>query len=216
MFFADHCCLLFQIKWSKTDTLITWLHGYLNFLWNYSQTHVMWNDVQVSERWAIHVRKGGGNALSPISLSNTFSTKPDIKNKHFSDNILCIFIVKWTGWGHVETNCRSNINVFTDCNKGGSESFFQTSRRMLLSFKWLILWVSQSFMSLNSRHRNCVIYGYLFCVYWSEMLCAHLYVHVPPIHEWRHMYARYVYVNPDCKSLFLLHILIRLKCFHLI
>ena len=24
--FIDHCCLLFQIQWSKTDTLITWLH----------------------------------------------------------------------------------------------------------------------------------------------------------------------------------------------
>ena len=42
-------------------------------------------------------------------------------------------------------------------------------------------------------HKNCVIYGYFFCVFWLEMLCAHLYV--PPIHECR--YARYVYMNPD-------------------
>ena len=48
------------------------------------------------------------------------------------------------------------------------------------------LWneVSQTFMSLNIRHRSCVIYEYFFCVYWSEMLCAHLYI--SPINESRH------------------------------
>ena len=116
--------------------------------------------------------------------------------------IRCIFIVKRTGWRHVESNCRSN--VITSYIHGlyiyrRIRKFFQTSRQMLLSFKWLFLWVSQSLMSLNSRHRNCVIYGYLFCVYWSEMLCAHLYV--PPIHECRHMYARCIYVNPDVEFL---------------
>ena len=48
-------------------------------------------------------------------------------------------------------------------------------------------------MSLNIRHRNCVIYVYFFCVYRSEMLCKHL--NVPPIHECK--YARYVYMNLD-------------------
>ena len=42
-------------------------------------------------------------------------------------------------------------------------------------------------MTLNIRHKYCVIVlCILFCVYWSEMLRAHLYV--PPIR------ARYVNV----------------------
>ena len=43
---------------------------------------VMWDDAQVSERWAIDERKKGGggyNTSSPISLSNIFYTKPDKK-----------------------------------------------------------------------------------------------------------------------------------------
>ena len=35
----------------------------------------------------------------------------------------------------------------------------------MLFYKWFFLWVSQSFMSLNFRHRNCVIYVYFLC--WS-------------------------------------------------
>ena len=142
---------------------------------------------------------GGDNTSSPISLSNTFYTKPDIKNKHFLDNIRCIFIVKRTGWRHVKSNCRSNVitSYIHELYIGGSESFFKQADKCCYLLNGYFLWVSQSLMSLNSRHRNC---GYLFCVYWSEMLCAHLYV--PPIHECRHMYARCVYVNPDVEFFF--------------
>ena len=124
------------------------------------------------------LRGGGDNTSSPISLSNTFYTKPDIKNKHFLDNIRCIFIVKRTGWRHVETTCRSNVitSYIHGLYIGGSESFFKQAGKCCYLLNGYFLWVSQSLMSLNSRHRNCVIYGYLFCVYWSEALCAHLYI----------------------------------------
>ena len=42
----------------------------------------MWDDAQVSKRWATDERKGeggGNNTSSPISLSNIFYTKPNKK-----------------------------------------------------------------------------------------------------------------------------------------
>ena len=61
---------------------------------------------------------------------------------------------------------------------------------VLLFVKWFFLWVSQSFMSLNIRHRNCVIVlCVFFCVYWSEMLCAHCNLHTAD----SCIYARYVF-----------------------
>ena len=58
--------------------------GYLNFLWNYSQTHnsdVRW----CTSKWTLgHRRKKGGiNTSSPISLSNIFYTKPYKEIKFF-------------------------------------------------------------------------------------------------------------------------------------
>ena len=39
-------------------------------------------------------------------------------------------------------------------------------------FYWFSLWVSQFFMSLNIRHRNCVIYVY-FSVFIGRKCCVH-------------------------------------------
>ena len=47
-------------------------------------------------------------------------------------------------------------------------------------------------MSENVRDRNCVlVYVHFYCVYWSEMLCAHFYV--PPIRAC----MRDACMNPD-------------------
>ena len=148
----------------------------------------MWNDAQVSERLAIHEKKRGGGITPRLPFHYPIPFIPSLTY------IRCIFIVKRTGWRHVESNCRSNVitSYIHELYIGGSESFFKQAGKCCYLLNGYFLWVSQSLMSLNSRHRNC---GYLFCVYWSEMLCAHLYV--PPIHECRHMYARCVYVNPD-------------------
>mgnify|MGYP003683273981 CR=1 FL=1 len=40
---------------------------------------------------------------------------------------------------------------------------------------FLTMSYSQFFMSLNIRHRNCDSW-FCSCVYWSEMLCAQLYI----------------------------------------
>ena len=56
--------------------------------------------------------------------------------------------------------------------------FFSNKQVSVVIFQWFCLWVSQSFMPLKMRHRNYVIYGYFFWVFWSEILCAHLYTAV--------------------------------------
>ena len=80
--------------------------GYLNFLWNYSHRSitVMWDDAQVSEHWAIDVRKGEGGLSSPcFPFHYPIFLLPSLTRKlHFLDNISCIFLVKWTGWGIIQ------------------------------------------------------------------------------------------------------------------
>ena len=53
---------------------------------------------------------------------------------------------------------------------------FSLSNERMRNTSWQI--VVAMLHGLYIRDRNCVIYGYFFCVYRSEMLCAHLQVHV--------------------------------------
>ena len=155
----------------------------------------MWDDAQVSERWATDERKlkvVGYNTSSPISLSIFFI--PSLTRKFtFLKTISVVFsLSNELDEEYIETSYYIHDCIYTPytaCIGAADPKVFQ----MLLFFKWFFLWVSQSFLSLNIRHRNFVIYGYFVCVYWSEILCAHL--DVPPIHECR--YAQYVYLNPD-------------------
>ena len=58
---------------------------------------VMWDDAQVSERWAIDERRGGGgyNTLSPILFYYPIFFKQSLTIKEHLFNI--IYVV-WTGW----------------------------------------------------------------------------------------------------------------------
>ena len=83
--------------------------GYLNFLWNSSQTH--YSDVRwCTSKWTLDYRRkkreGRGvlHLVSHfISLSNILYTKPDKKRTLLRHNIRRIFLVKWTGWRIVVT-----------------------------------------------------------------------------------------------------------------
>ena len=137
----------------------------------------MWNDAQVSDRWAIHERKvgGGDKTSSPISWSNTFYTKPD-KKITFLRQYSSYFPYQMN-WMR-NTNCRSNVYyiVYTRTVYRRILKFFKlagSSRIRMLFFKWFFLWVSQSFMSRNIRHRNCVIVLWaFFCLHVSEICNA--------------------------------------------
>ena len=147
----------------------------------------MWDDAQVSERWATDERKGGVVITPRLPFHYQYFLY-QAWQETFLRHFRRISLSNELDEEYIETS------TYTACIGAADPKVFQ----MLLFFEWFFLWVSQSFLSLNIRHRNCVIYGYFFCVYWSEMLFAHL--HVPPVHECRYMYARYVYVNPDVKS----------------
>ena len=157
--------------------------------WNYSQTH--YSDVRwCTSKWTLgHRRKkrgGGYNTSSPISLSIFFIPRKFT----FLKTISVVFsLSNELNEEYIETSYYIVYTPYTACIGAADPKVFQ----MLLFFKWFFLWVSQSFLPLNIRHRNFVIYGYFVCVYWSEMSCALL--REPPIHEIR--YARYVYVNPE-------------------
>ena len=103
-----------------------------------------------------------------ISSSNIFYTKPDKKRTLLRHNIRHVFLVKWTGWRMVVTI------LYTDCIYRRILKFFQTSSWILLIFKWFFLWVSQSFMSLNIRHRNCVFMCIFLCLSVRNVVYTHV------------------------------------------
>ena len=128
-------------------------------------------------------KKGGGNTSSPVSLSYTFYTKPDKKKYIFFVQYSSCFPCQltWLRNASIQIAMLFTLYLYTRTVYRRILKFFKQAGNsrilMLLFVKWFFLWVSQSFMSLNIRHRNCVIVlCVFFCVYWSEMLCAHCYL----------------------------------------
>ena len=70
---------------------------YLNFLWNYSQTHYI--DVRwCTSKWTLGHRRKKKGGITPRLPFHFFYTKPDMKRTLLRHNIRRIFLVKWTGW----------------------------------------------------------------------------------------------------------------------
>ena len=145
--------------------------GYLNFLWNYFRMHYI--DLKwCTSKWTLghkqKKREGGGY--------NIVYTKPDKKITFFRQ-YLSYFPCQMKWMRNTSRQIAITLYIHRFFKRAGNIRIW-----MLLFFKWFFLCVSQSFMSLNIRQRNCVIfYAYFFCVYWSEILCANLYIHVPLI-----------------------------------
>ena len=167
--------------------------GYLNSLWNYSQTHnsdVRWWTSKFTLGYRQPERRGY-NTSFPVSLSNMFYTKPGKKITFFGTIFVVFALSNELDGEYIEANCFSNVKLYI-C---GSYSFSNKQERCSF-LKWFFLWVIQSFMSLNIAQKF-VMHWYFVCVYWSEMLCGFLYL--PPIHECR--YAWFVYMNLDVEFL---------------
>ena len=91
------------VQWIK----MLWIR-YLDFLWNYFQTHYI--DVRwCTSKWTLgYRRKKRAGGVTPRLVSNfisyTLKTLKIIqsltkKKLHFFDNIRRIFLVNWTEWG---------------------------------------------------------------------------------------------------------------------
>ena len=114
----------------------------------------MWDDVLISEFWAIVEKKrwseGRYNTSSPISLSNTFYTKSDKK---------ITFFIQFSSYFPCQMNWMRNTSrqsivamlllcIYTYCIKRILKIFKQAGNSciwMLLFLKWFFSWVSQSF-----------------------------------------------------------------------
>ena len=93
-------------------------------------------------------------AINKKGGSGGYNTSTPISNQYFS----------YQAW-------QENYTFFLDIIR-----VFSLSNERMRNTSWQI--VVAMLHGLYIRHRNCVIYGYFFCVYRSEMLCAHLQVHV--------------------------------------
>ena len=107
--------------------------GYLNSLRNYSQTHN--SDVRwckISSRYVIDKRKEGGGGYD---TSSPISLSSIFYYQALQENYIfwTIFVIK----------------------------FFKQAGECCYLLKWLFLWVIQSFMSLNIKHRNLWCTGIL-------------------------------------------------------
>ena len=152
----------------------------------------MWDDAQVSERWVIDERKGGGdNTSSPISLSNIFYTKPDKK---------ITFFWQYSSYFPCQMNWMKNssrqivVAIYTrtvyrrilkflkqadECCYFLNGSFYELANP-------LCLWISGT---------EILWFMDIFPVCIGQKCCVHTYIHVPPFHEFR--YERYMYMNHD-------------------
>ena len=128
---------------------------------------VMWDDAQVSERWAIDERKGGYYTSSPISFHYPIFFIQSLTRKwHFLDKYSSYFPCQMN-W--IRNTSRQIVvaMLYMDC-------IYRRNLKLNFCsfFYWFSLWVSQFFMSLNIRHKNCVIYVY-FSVFIGRKCCVH-------------------------------------------
>ena len=136
----------------------------------------MWDDAQVSGRWAIDERKGRGyNTSSPISFHYPIFFIPSLTRKgHFLDIIFVVFFLSnELDEEYIETNCRSSVihGLYT-LYVGGSERFSNKQVNFVI-FKWFFLWVSQSFMSWISG-TEIVWFMCIFSVFIGQKCCVHI------------------------------------------
>ena len=98
---------------------------------------------------------------------------------------------------YIETNCRTDVLTLYIHRLyiGGSRSFsnkqgihvfecyyFSNGYFYELANLYVFKYQTQKFIDISMCTQKLGdIYVYVFCVFWSETLCAHLYMYVPPI-----------------------------------